>query len=34
MVAAYKWKSLLDKEQIEKVRRIACLDPIGQQFFR
>jgi hypothetical protein len=29
--AANEWNSQMDKQQIEKVRRIACLDPIGQQ---
>ncbi len=31
--AANKWKSEMDKQQVETVRKIACLDPIGQRYF-
>jgi Sulfotransferase family len=34
VLAANKWKSEMDKQQVEKVRNIVCLDPIGQQYFR
>jgi hypothetical protein len=33
LVAANKWKTKMDEQQIEKVRSIVSLDPIGQQYF-
>jgi hypothetical protein len=33
VVAANKWKTAMDKDQAETVRRIVCLDPIGQSYF-
>ena len=33
VVAANKWKSEMDSQMVQQVQNIACLDPIGQQYF-
>jgi hypothetical protein len=33
MIAANKWKKEMPADQIEKVRKIVCQDPIGEQYF-
>jgi hypothetical protein len=33
VVAANKWKSQMNEEQVQRVQDIVCLDPIGQRYF-
>lgn len=33
MIAANKWKTEMASDQIEKVRKIVCQDPLGEQYF-